>query len=72
MHSEKMYQNSTPGLVLLQTELFYNVYSFYETVPLGHWSTEIVPLRVIYYGESNITHVGTILVYSFRSMCVMQ
>ena len=26
---------------------------YYEIVPLGHWGTEIVRLRVPYYGQSN-------------------
>ncbi len=40
-----------------------------ETVPLGHWGTEIVPLRVPYYGQPNSAPRGTILVPFFLSAC---
>ena len=34
----------------------------YETVPLGHRGTEIVPLRVPYYGQPNSAPRGTVSV----------
>ena len=40
----------------------------YETVPLSHWGTKIVPLRVPYYGQSNSDHRGTVSV-PFFSEC---
>ncbi len=34
----------------------------YETVPLGHWGTEIVPLRAQYYRQSNSAPRDTVSV----------
>ncbi len=31
----------------------------YETVPLHHWGTEIIPLKVPWYGQSNSAPRGT-------------
>ncbi len=59
-HSEKKgYQNGAPGVLLLQ------MVHVYETVPLGHRGTEIVPLRVPYYGQPNSAPRGTVLVPFF-------
>ena len=74
VHSEKKgYQNGAPGVLLPSFFLNNHVYEeksnhVYETVPLGHWGTEIVPLRVPYYGQSNSAPRGTILV-PFFSEC---
>ena len=40
----------------------------YETVPFSHWDTEIVPLRVLFYGQSNSVPRGTVSV-PFFSEC---
>ncbi len=45
--------------------------SKYETVPLGHWGTEIVPLRVPYYGQSNSAPRGTISGPLFLSVGIL-
>ncbi len=43
-------------------------YHVYKTVPLGHWGTEIVPLRVPFYGQANSAPRGTVLI-PFFSEC---
>ncbi len=37
----------------------------YETVPLIDWGTEIVPLRVPYYTDSQIVLLGVLFRYPF-------
>ena len=47
---------ATNGTLFSQGHSFFlnnHVYHVYETVPLGHWGTKIVPLRVPYYIQSN-------------------
>ncbi len=68
IHSEKKgYQNGAPGVLLLQMVPFFQRGTLFSliTVPLGHWGTEIVPLRVPYYGQSNSAPRGTISVPFF-------
>ncbi len=43
-----------------------STHNVYETVPLGHWGTEIVPLRVPYYGrQPNSAPRGTVSIPFF-------
>ncbi len=61
--SKKKVENSTPrGTFFLNNHV-------YETVPLGHWGTKIVPLRVPYYGQSNSAPRGTISVPFLQEYC---
>ncbi len=39
----------------------------YATVPLVHWSTKIVPLKIPYYGQLNSAPRGTVSVPFFLS-----
>ncbi len=48
---------------------FLNNHVYGKTVPLVYWGTEIVPLRVLYYGQSSNAPRGTISV-PFFSECV--
>ncbi len=73
---QKKVKNSTPlkrGTILvplghhfstLRGTFFLNNH-VYETVALGYWGTEIVPLRVPYYGQSNSAARGIISVPFF-------
>ena len=69
LHSEeKGYQNGAHGELLLQMVPFFHrgtLFWDYETVPLGHRGTKIVPLWVPYYGQSNSAPRGTVLVPFF-------
>ncbi len=51
-----------------QGALFFLNTHVYETVPLGHWGTEIVPLRVPYYRQSNSPPRGSVSVPVFLSV----
>ncbi len=78
MHSEKKgYQNGAPGELLLQMVPFFqrgtlfsliNMFVENEAVPLDHRGTEIVPLRVPYYGQSNSAPRGPVSVPFFLSV----
>ena len=79
IHSEKKrYQNSTPGVLLLQMVRFFHrgtlfslIIMFMEKgVPPGHWGTKIVPRRVPYYGQSNSAPRGTVPVPFFLNLYV--
>ena len=64
----KKVENSTPlkkGTVLVPLGHFFLNNHVYETVPFGHWGTEIVALRVLYYGQSNSARRGIVLVPFF-------
>ncbi len=76
MHSEKKgYQTGAPGVLLRHSDKkkvkrirripAHRVAVPNETVPLGHWGTEIVPLRVLYYGQPNSAPRGTVSVTFF-------
>ncbi len=56
------------GTILFPVELLVEMGD--ETVPLGHRGTEIVPLRVPYYGQSNSAPRGTVSV-PFFSECTL-
>ena len=58
---------ATNGTLFSKGHSFFLNNHVYETVPLGHWGTEIVLLRVPYYGQSNSVPMGTILVPFFLS-----
>ena len=59
---------ATNSTLLFKGALFFFLNNHvHETVPLGQWGTEIVPLRVPYYGQSNSAPRGTISVPFFLS-----
>ena len=59
---------ATNVTLLVKGHSFFLNNHVYKTVPLGHGGTEIVPLRVPNYGQSNSAPRGTVLV-PFFSEC---
>ena len=58
---------SDQGVLFHKHDYHKNEYHVYETVLLGHWGTEIVPLRIPYYGQSNSAPRGTVSIPFFLS-----
>ena len=58
---------ATNGIFFFKGVLFFfDNNDVYETIPLGRLGTEIVAVRVPYYGQSESTSRCTVLVAFFR------